>query len=252
MTHRTHSDIFNNFKELHCSLPYSMLVPLGNIQQGPEVCRIFLKLWGAQKSIPRIQFRQPICGLSPNVLTFKEPRNLFRQPMYSLAGRYDNPLCTRYHVPIDCLKFPAQSLASIANGDKNSETSWKNIMDVFLDFSPCIYFLDGKVLVDLGKCLGDISMLIKRLALKVWRHELWGLGFGGGGGVNLKLYMYSAKKKRKEIQKCSPVSRLLKNNCASTQLVLELHDLRSCLWFCCSNIEQVGLIWPLFSTCVFL
>ncbi len=33
------------------------------------------------------------------------PRNEFRQSTYSLlAGRYDNPISTRFLAPIDCLK----------------------------------------------------------------------------------------------------------------------------------------------------
>ncbi len=36
-------------------------------------------------------------------------RNEFRQPMRSLAGRYDNPFPTRFLAPLDCLKIPAQS-----------------------------------------------------------------------------------------------------------------------------------------------
>ncbi len=47
---------------------------------------VFLNVYGAQESIPR---------------------NEFRQPMYSLAGRYDNPIPTRFRAPIDCLKIPS-------------------------------------------------------------------------------------------------------------------------------------------------
>ncbi len=49
---------------------------------------------------------------SPNFLTFKEPRNRFQgissASLCSLAGRYDNPIPTRFLAPIDCLKIPAQ------------------------------------------------------------------------------------------------------------------------------------------------
>ncbi len=42
---------------------------------------------------------------------FMEPRNLFRgmnsASLCSLAGRYDNPIPTRFLAPIDCLKIPA-------------------------------------------------------------------------------------------------------------------------------------------------
>jgi hypothetical protein len=41
-----------------------------------------------------------------------EHRNRFQgmnfASLYSLAGRYDNPIPTRLLVPIDCLKIPAQ------------------------------------------------------------------------------------------------------------------------------------------------
>ncbi len=49
----------------------------------------FLNFNGAQESIPRKQFRQAVC---------------------SLAGRYDNPIPTRFLAPIDCLKIPAQNM----------------------------------------------------------------------------------------------------------------------------------------------
>jgi hypothetical protein len=39
------------------------------------------------------------------------PRHQFRQPMYSLAGRYDNPIPTRCLAPIDFLKIPALTFA---------------------------------------------------------------------------------------------------------------------------------------------
>jgi hypothetical protein len=54
-----------------------------NICGEPEP--VFLNVYGAQESIPRNEFRQPC----------------------SLEGRYDNPIPTRFLVPIDCLKIPA-------------------------------------------------------------------------------------------------------------------------------------------------
>ncbi len=43
--------------------------------------------------------------------TFMEPRNRFQgmnsASLCSLAGRYDNPIPTRFLVPIECLKIPA-------------------------------------------------------------------------------------------------------------------------------------------------
>ncbi len=46
---------------------------------------VFLNVYGAQGSIPRNEFHQPI----------------------SLASRYDNPIPTRFLAPKDCLKIPA-------------------------------------------------------------------------------------------------------------------------------------------------
>jgi hypothetical protein len=48
---------------------------------------VFLNVYGAQESIPRNEFRQA--------------------SLCSLAGRYDNPIPTRYLAPIDCLRIPA-------------------------------------------------------------------------------------------------------------------------------------------------
>ncbi len=48
-------------------------------------------------------------------LNFKEPRNLFQgidsASLSSLAGRYDNPISTRFLAPTDCSKIPALLLA---------------------------------------------------------------------------------------------------------------------------------------------
>jgi hypothetical protein len=54
----------------------------------PVMCTelVFLNVYGAQESIPRNEFHQPMC---------------------SLAGRYDNHIPTRFLAPIDCLKIPA-------------------------------------------------------------------------------------------------------------------------------------------------
>jgi hypothetical protein len=44
-------------------------------------------------------------------LNFKEPMNRFQGTnsarLCSLAGRYDNPIPSRFLAPIDCLKIPA-------------------------------------------------------------------------------------------------------------------------------------------------
>ncbi len=52
---------------------------------------VFLNVYGTPKSIPRNKFRQPIC---------------------SLAGRYDNLLPPRFLAPIDSLKISALSYSS--------------------------------------------------------------------------------------------------------------------------------------------
>jgi hypothetical protein len=47
----------------------------------------------------------------PEILSFKEPRNRFHgmnsASLFSLAGRYDSHIPTRFQAPIDCLKIPA-------------------------------------------------------------------------------------------------------------------------------------------------
>jgi hypothetical protein len=48
------------------------------------------------------------CDQSPNFKTFKESKNRFQgtnsAKLCSLAGRYNNPILTRFLAPIDCLK----------------------------------------------------------------------------------------------------------------------------------------------------
>ncbi len=50
-------------------------------------------------------------------------RNGFRQPMYSLACRYDNPIPTRFLAPLDCSKIPAQFRKSWCRGDSYNQGS---------------------------------------------------------------------------------------------------------------------------------
>ncbi len=64
---------------------------------------VFLNVYGAQKSIPRNSFRHPC----------------------SLAGRYDNPIPTRFLAPMDCLKIPAQATLLInAEAESYATLSW--------------------------------------------------------------------------------------------------------------------------------
>jgi hypothetical protein len=68
----------------------------------------FLTLW-------RISELNRGCGTvhtEPEFFTFREPKNRFQwinsACPCSLGGRYDNPLPSRFLVPVDCLKIPAQ------------------------------------------------------------------------------------------------------------------------------------------------
>jgi hypothetical protein len=47
---------------------------------------VFLNVYGAQELTQRIKFRRPMC-------------------LCSLAGRYDNPIPTRFLAPVYCLKI---------------------------------------------------------------------------------------------------------------------------------------------------
>ncbi len=55
---------------------------------------------------------------SPYFKTFMEPRNRIQgmnsASLCSLAGRYDNPIPTRFLAPIDCLKIPTQAIHTLA------------------------------------------------------------------------------------------------------------------------------------------
>ncbi len=57
---------------------------------------------------------------SPNLLTFKVPKNQFQginpARLCSLAGRYDNPIPTRFLAPIHCFKIPAQASWQLDKG----------------------------------------------------------------------------------------------------------------------------------------
>jgi hypothetical protein len=68
--------------------------------------------------LPSVSLKQAIkghvvCSMLPEPEFFnflKEPKNLFQGTnsarLCSLAGRYDNPIPTRFLAPIDCLKIP--------------------------------------------------------------------------------------------------------------------------------------------------
>jgi hypothetical protein len=56
------------------------------------------------------QFGPLLDDQSPNLLTFKKPKNRFHGTNFArlcnLAGQYDNPIPTWFLAPIDCLKIP--------------------------------------------------------------------------------------------------------------------------------------------------
>jgi hypothetical protein len=67
---------------------------------------VFLNVYGAQELIPRDQIRH-LC---------------------SLAGRYDNPISTRFFLaPIDCLKIPAQKYHGWRGCSVYSNVNYKEI-----------------------------------------------------------------------------------------------------------------------------
>jgi hypothetical protein len=66
---------------------------------------VFLNVYGAQESIPRDQFRQPIC---------------------SLAGRYDNPILTRCLAPIDFFK---NSSSVFCTGQQNAKCFQQRVLN---------------------------------------------------------------------------------------------------------------------------
>ncbi len=98
---------------------------------------VFLNVYGAQESIPRNEFRQ-LC---------------------SLAGRYDNPIPTRFLAPIDSLKIPAlyskcvlyvYSKVSASAG----HMAWKVVMHAIYNQSVSYFesFRHAKLLISHHKC----------------------------------------------------------------------------------------------------
>jgi hypothetical protein len=70
----------------------------------------------------------------PELLNFfMEPKNRFQRINYaslcSLAGRYDNPIPTRFPAPVDCLKIPAQLLDLLAPWIPDESSRWRNLYD---------------------------------------------------------------------------------------------------------------------------
>jgi hypothetical protein len=79
---------------------------------------VFVNVYGAQESIPRNRFRQPIAACragttNGDVVPACQAGNRFLGSLRgiqirALASRYDNPIPTRFLAPIDSLKIPAQ------------------------------------------------------------------------------------------------------------------------------------------------
>ncbi len=80
-----------------------------------------IKLLNQRKSRSPLQMAESqaraiaIIKRTPNFYTFKESKNWSQGTnsvrQCSLAGRYDNPIPTRFLAPIDCLKIPAQFIS---------------------------------------------------------------------------------------------------------------------------------------------
>ena len=68
-------------------------------------------IWGTTLAVPGSNQR-------PIFYIFKEPRTRFQgtnsASLCSLAGRYDNPIPTRFLAPIDCFKIPALFLGTMS------------------------------------------------------------------------------------------------------------------------------------------
>jgi hypothetical protein len=79
-----HSNFSKKFVDLGVNAAVELFLLLK--MPGTHTEPVFLNVYGAQKSIPRINSAS-LC---------------------SLAGQYDNPIPTRFLAPIDCLKIPAQ------------------------------------------------------------------------------------------------------------------------------------------------
>ncbi len=64
----------------------------------------FLNLKGAKETISRNQFQ----GInSKESILSNQFQGIYSASLCSLAGRYANPIPTRFLAPIDCLKIPA-------------------------------------------------------------------------------------------------------------------------------------------------
>jgi hypothetical protein len=66
---------------------------------------VFILCWTTSLLLSLVLAAASVAGQSPSPrIDSKEP---IPPRLYSLAGRYDNPIPTRFLAPIDCLKIPA-------------------------------------------------------------------------------------------------------------------------------------------------
>ncbi len=118
------------------------------------------------------------CGLSPNFKTFRSPRVDSEEPMHSasacsLAGRYNNPIPTRFPAPKDCLKIPALTCSlQVEVGHGGGILRWYTQLELSL-LIPCIHglinYIDTK-----AKCSHLKNLHLKGLwvrCLSVWGPE---------------------------------------------------------------------------------
>ncbi len=126
-----------------------------------------------------------------------EPRNWFQginsASLCSLAGRYDNPIPSRFLAPIDFLKIPAQGYhitpppSQLQTADAHTQT-YNDYLVIFLwtflSMSVC-YCQTLQTILNMGNCtfcfvLNDITQWSQRrwyLYLKGPKHEIFESGF---------------------------------------------------------------------------
>ncbi len=100
-----------------CTLWTSPLSAVTGFKEGLQVCRDSKEIQFREHYLIIIETnmrhsrKRANGNMSPNFLTFMEPRNRFQGTksacLCSLSVRYDNPIPYRFLAPIDCLKIPA-------------------------------------------------------------------------------------------------------------------------------------------------
>jgi hypothetical protein len=106
---------------------------------GPECCHQYNKchglaiiltyLAGANLFLPQSPYYLPS---KPEILTFNEPKNRFQGTyaarLCSMAGRYDNPIPTRFLAPIDCLTIATRDFKYMAELDSKIKLQYTSII----------------------------------------------------------------------------------------------------------------------------